>query len=135
MRIGFSTLLLSLATLTSLERINDAASFLPIVEAEDEIYSYEPANNGAGPLWCHGSTCLVRAGNELFATGLETLSDAKPLNNCRWTLFRRGRNGWERISIEDQGRTREPSPLAAFSDGRFFVSGNPTVVMNRETYS
>ena len=32
----------------------------PVVEIESDIYSFEPANNGAGPLWCHGSTIIVR---------------------------------------------------------------------------
>src|SRR6476661_8491681 len=86
----------------------------PVVEAEEDVYSYETSNNGAGPLWCHGSTCLVRTGGELFASGLETLHDAKPLNNCRWLLFTRGSTGWSRIPVEDHGRTREPAPLAAF---------------------
>src|SRR5688572_10029389 len=74
----------------------------PRVEAEEEVYTYEPANNGAGPLWCHGSTCLVRVGEDMFASGLETLRDAKPLNNCRWTLFTRGTNGWKRIPVQDE---------------------------------
>jgi hypothetical protein len=106
-----------------------------VVEAEEDVYTYEPANNGAGPLWCHGSTCLVRTGRELFASGLETLHDAKPLNNCRWRLFTRGANGWSLVPVGDNGRTREPSPLATFSDGRFFLSANPTLLTNRETYS
>ena len=33
---------------------------IPVVEIEEDVYSYEPANNGAGPMWCAGSTCLVR---------------------------------------------------------------------------
>ena len=111
------------------------ASLKPEVELEEEVYSYEPANNGAGPLWCHGSTCLVRVGTNVFASGLETLSDARPLNNCRLTLFRRGANGWERIPVADEGPTREPAPMATFADGRFFLSANPTLVADRNTYS
>src|SRR5262245_61548123 len=53
----------------------------PVVEAEEDVYSFEPANNGAGPMWCSGSTCLVRIADDVFASGLETLKDAKPLNN------------------------------------------------------
>jgi hypothetical protein len=61
----------------------------PVVEIEEDVYSYEPADNGAGPLWCQGSTCLVRIGDDLFASGLETIKGVKPLNNCRWMLFHR----------------------------------------------
>src|SRR5215467_211223 len=65
----------------------------PFVEAEEEVYSFEPANNGAGPMWCSGSTCLVRCGDNLLASGIQTMSQAKPLNNCRWLLFQRGQTG------------------------------------------
>jgi hypothetical protein len=112
-----------------------AAPTQAVVECEEDVYAFESANNGAGPLWCSGSTCLVRVGNGAFASGLETLRDAKPLNNCRWRLFRRGSDGWQPIATDDAGRTREPSPLAAFSDGRLFLSANPTLVTNREAYS
>ncbi|MBI2950042.1 MAG: hypothetical protein HYY23_20610 [Verrucomicrobia bacterium] len=99
----------------------------PVVEIEEDVYTYQSANNGAGPMWCAGSTCLVRIGEEVFASGLETLQDAKPLNNCRWMLFKRGPSGWEKIRVDDTGRSREPSPMAAFADGRLFLSANPTL--------
>ena len=99
----------------------------PIVEAEEEVYRYEPANNGAGPMWCSGSTCLVRIGENVFASGLETLAQRKPLNNCRWLLFQRGVNGWELQQSDPNGSTREPCPLVAFDDGRLFLSANPTL--------
>src|SRR5215831_7020800 len=88
----------------------------PEVEAEEVVYTYESPNNGSGPLWCSGSTCLARIGDEVFASGLETLKDVKPLNNCRWTLFKRGANGWQLEQADETGRTREPSPLAGFPD-------------------
>jgi hypothetical protein len=99
----------------------------PVVEAEEEVYQYLPADNGAGPLWCSGSSCLVRLGKELFASGLETVSEWKPLNNCRWMLFERSKKGWEKKLTDKEGRTREPSPMATFHDGRFFISINPTL--------
>ncbi|UCD50161.1 MAG: hypothetical protein JSW27_21860 [Phycisphaerales bacterium] len=111
------------------------SSLRPIVEIEEEVYSYEPANNGAGPLWCHGSTCLARTGGEVFASGLKTLPDAKPLNNCRWMLFRRAEDGWKKVFVDASNRTREPCPLAGFPDGRLFLSANPTLVPDPNTYS
>lgn len=106
----------------------------PVVEVEDDVYTYEPANNGAGPMWCQGSTSLLRIGDGVFASGLETLKGAKPLNNCRWLLFMRGKTGWENIATDANGRTREPSPLAGFPDGRVFLSANPTLTAV-DTYS
>lgn len=97
-----------------------------VVEVEEDVYSFEPANNGAGPLWTHGNTCLVRIGENLFASSLETLPEAKPLNNTRWLLFRRGHRGWEQVAA-GPGRTREPCPLVGFPDGRVFLSDNPTL--------
>src|SRR5439155_23728399 len=99
--------------------LKDAAlpvKLTPTVELEEDVYSYEPSNNGAGPMWCSGSTCLVRIGDDVFASGLETLKDCKPLNNCRWTLFKRESSGWKLLRAADTGRTRAPCPLAAFPD-------------------
>lgn len=103
-----------------------AADLAPVVEIEEDVYTYANANNGAGPMWCSGSTSLVREGDHLFASGLETVADAKPLNNCRWVLFHRGSNGWDNVRL-DEGRTREPSPLAVFQNGQVFLSANPTL--------
>lgn len=110
-------------------------SFRPVVEVEEDVYSYEPANNGAGPMWCHGSTCLVRIGENVFASGLETLPGAKPLNNCRWMLFRRGTDGWQKTCVDASGRTREPCPLVGFPDGRLFLSANPTLNADPNAYA
>ena len=99
----------------------------PVVETEEDVYRFEPADNGAGPMWCHGSTCLVRIGDDLFASGLETLKDAKPLNNCRWTLYRRTANGWQLQQRDSMDRTREPCPLVALPGARVLLSVNPTL--------
>jgi hypothetical protein len=102
----------------------------PVVEAEEEVYSYKPANNGAGPLWCSGSTCLVHLGDDPLASGLESIQDCPPLNNCRWTLFRRRPTGWELQQADPHDRTREPSPLAGFAPDQIFLSVNPTLRTN-----
>jgi len=104
------------------------------VEAEEVVYKYDALDNGSGPLWCSGSTCLVRIGDALFASGVEKIPDAKPLNNCRWTLFRRSTDGWKRLQA-GKGRTREPSPIVGFGDGRLFLSANPTLVTDPAKYS
>ena len=103
-----------------------AAGLAARVEAEEVVFSYTPADNGAGPMWCHGSTCIVRAGEHLFASGIETLAGAKPLNNCLPLLFHRAASGWDLVH-KDSGRTREPCPLAASHDGKVFLSINPTL--------
>ena len=71
-------------------------------------------------MWCHGSTCLVRIGDHLFASGLETVPDAKPLNNCRWMLFRAGR----RAGSACAWMTDRPHPRAVPAGG---ISRRPAV--------
>ncbi len=140
-RYGVPDLLLALlwlaVPLVAAEEAKAAAlpAVRPMVEAEEDVYSFAPANNGAGPMWCHGSTCLVRIGESVFASGLETLKDAKPLNNCRWTLYKRGSAGWQLLKVDANGRTREPCPLATLPGGKLLLSINPTLVANRTTYS
>lgn len=110
------------------QTISLPARWTVAVEVEEDVYRFEPANNGAGPMWCSGSTCLVRIGETVWASGLETLPGVKPLNNCRWLLFRRSQQGWERVQADPSGRTREPCPLASFAGGPLFLSANPTLV-------
>ena len=104
-----------------------AQPLTPAVEVEEDVYTYEPADNGAGPLWCKGSTCIVRIGDNVFVSGIETLKDLKPLNNVRWLLLERADAGWVLQQRDEGGRTREPCPLAGFPDGRLFLSVNPTL--------
>jgi hypothetical protein len=101
----------------------------PIVEAEADVYGYEPADNGAGPLWCFGSTVVARRGAEAWAAGLETLPDHQPLNNCRWLLFRAANDQWRLQHRDLTGRTREPSPIALLANGELLVSANPTLAL------
>lgn len=103
------------------------AELRPIAEAEDEVYRAQDANNGAGPFWCFGSTCIARLGSDVFVSGLETLKDAKPLNNTRWMLFKRQASGWALQQKDETGRTREPCPIGAFPDGSVLLSVNPTL--------
>ncbi len=103
-------------------------SFKVKVEKEESVYRYEPANNGAGPMWTHGNTCIVRYRNKVFASGLQTLKDVPPLNNTRWLLFERNDKGWKLLLADPKERTREPCPLGLMRDGRLFLSVNPSIV-------
>lgn len=135
MRVSLIAQLCVLPAIASVVSARTHRVLEPTVEIEEDVYDYEPANNGAGPMWCHGSTCLVRVGDDLFASGLETLPQAKPLNNCRWMLFQRQEHRWRKVCFDASGRTREPSPLVGFSDGRLFLSANPTLNADPNAYS
>jgi hypothetical protein len=96
------------------------------VEAEENVYSDTTPDNGAGPLWSYGSSCIARVGDQVLISGTKTIPDAKPLNNVRWQLFQHANEGWE-VASAGTGRTREPCPLACFQEGPFFLSDNPTL--------
>jgi hypothetical protein len=106
-----------------------------VVDLEEDVYQFIPADNGAGPMWCHGSTCLVRDGDRVFASGLETIPTAKPLNNVRWLLFERDPQRWNLVLADPTGRTREPSPLAIFPGHQLFLSANPTLNPDPAAYA
>gem|GEM_PF-241486 len=134
MRTGIRAVLVLLGICLNMALAAEERPLLPIVEVEEGVYTYEAADNGAGPLWCYGATCLVRIGDDVFASGLETIKGRKPLNNCRWLLYKRTEHGWTLLQADPQGRTREPCPLVGFPDGRVFLSVNPTLTAP-DTYS
>ncbi len=103
---------------------------MPRVEVEETVYTYTDPQNGAGPMWCSGSTCLVRRGERVFASGLEVVPGARPLNNCRWVLYERQPDGWQRLRQAVLNLTREPCLLALTGDGRLFLSAHPTLAPN-----
>jgi hypothetical protein len=104
-----------------------AAPLLPAVEVEYLVYRTAPFNNGSGPLWCKGSTCIARLGNEVYANGVEVLTNCEPLNNVRWTLWRLDENGPTLLQADLEGRQREPSPMGVFNNGRLLLTSNPTL--------
>jgi len=96
------------------------------VEVEEVVTSHTPANNGAGPLWCYGSTVIARQGGEVFLSIIETGKDVPPLCNTRWQLWHRSADGWKLEQTEQEYRQREPCPLAVFQEGPVFLSANPS---------
>jgi hypothetical protein len=97
------------------------------VEAEEAIFKYDSWNNGAGPVWCHGNTCMVRYGDKVVVSGMEKLKDQEPLHNMRWMLFERSGNTWKLLLKDEEGRTREPCPLGLINRGKILLSVNPTL--------
>ncbi|UCG56074.1 MAG: hypothetical protein JSU70_14520 [Phycisphaerales bacterium] len=95
-------------------------------ETEEVVTRYTPANNGAGPMWCYGSTVIARRGGYVFLSVIETGKDVPPLCNTRWQLWHRSTEGWKIAQSEQEYRQREPCPIAIFGDGRVFLSVNPS---------
>jgi hypothetical protein len=114
---------------------NDRPNLNPVVEVEETVYRFTSPDNGSGPIWCHGSTCLVRMGEEVFATSQELIPDAKRLSNTRWNLYQRASEGWKVKYQDTDHRTREPSPIAAWpKSNRLFVSTNAVTDPNKPIY-
>jgi hypothetical protein len=100
----------------------------PVVEVEEAVATCEPPDNGAGPLWCYGAPLLVRRGNVVFASVLETGQGVPPLCNTRWRLFARedDAGGWRLVNQAEGFRSREPCPLVSPSPGSLVLSVNPS---------
>ncbi|MHC4088308.1 MAG: hypothetical protein ACYSU5_24345 [Planctomycetota bacterium] len=98
-----------------------------VVEAEDVVTKHTSANNGAGPLWCYGSTVIARKGNDVYLSVIETGKDVPLLCNTRWQLWHRSANGWKIAQSEKKYRQREPCPIGIFQKGAVFLSVNPSV--------
>lgn len=113
---------------------NDLNTIKAIVEVEETVYAPKPANNGADPLWNYGSPLIVRHDETVFISGLETLPNLKPLNNCRCLIYKRNQDGWSIAQADDDGRQREPCPIGIFDKGQLWLSSNPTITA-LNTYS
>ena len=100
---------------------------LPVVQTQYQVYELASPDNGAGPMWCYGSTCLARLGQNVFASGLQLVPNQKPLNNVRWTLYALKDQEAQLLQADPTGRQREPCPLGVFSDGRLVMTSNPTL--------
>ena len=98
----------------------------PVTEVEEVVATCEPPGNGAGPLWCYGAPLLVRQGDLVFASAMETGAGVPPLCNTRWRLYRRDAEGWDLMRHEADFREREPCPLASPGPGKLLLSVNPS---------
>ena len=96
------------------------------VDIEEIVTRYTPANNGAGPMWCYGSTVIARHGSDVYLSAIETGKDVPLLCNTRWQLWHRTSDGWKVEQTEKVYRQREPCPIAVFQDGPVFLSVNPS---------
>ena len=97
-----------------------------ITEVEEVVTRYTGANNGAGPLWCYGSTVIARQGDDVYVSIIETGKDVPLLCNTRWQLWRRSGGKWRIEQSEKDFRQREPCPIAVFEKGPVLLSANPS---------
>jgi len=121
------TLCLSVSTLAgAAPSENEDAGVLCTAEAEEVVTRHVSANNGAGPLWCYGSPLIVRRGEDVFISVVETGQNVPPLLNTRWQLWHRSSGAWTLEQHEQEFCQREPCPIAVTCQGPVFLSVNPS---------
>jgi hypothetical protein len=101
-----------------------------VVEREEAMATCASPNNGAGPIWCYGAPLLVRQGDTVFVSVMETGKDVPPLCNTRWRLFRRedqAASEWRLVRQPEGFRHREPCPLVLQDDNQLVLSVNPSI--------
>lgn len=96
------------------------------VVSEEVVTRTTPANNGAGPLWCYGSPLIVRTGDTVYVSTIETGEGVPPLCNTRWQIWQRKGRKWQLLAQEPEYRQREPCPLVVLGGSRLFLSANPS---------
>jgi len=114
------------STISAADEAGKGQSVHCVVEVEEIVTRYTPANNGAGPMWCYGSTVIARQGGDVFLSIIETGEGVPLLCNTRWQLWHRSQDGWKLEQSEKEYRQREPCPLAVFQKGPVFLSVNPS---------
>jgi hypothetical protein len=102
--------------------------------SESVICPFDNPNNGSGPMWCYGSSTIIRDGNRAFATVPEVGQDVPPLCNTRWQLLCREDGGeWARVNVNTDFNEREPCPLVRLPGGRIVLSTNPAVSLRHRS--
>lgn len=94
------------------------------VIAEEDVYPFVSPNNGSGPLWSFGCTPIVRVGDEVVVSQMETGKDVPLLCNTRWILRHRTKDGWSVVAEADGYRQREPTSLGVTSEGTILLNVN-----------
>lgn len=98
------------------------------IEAEEDVYSFVNPDNGSGPMWSYGCTTIVRLGDRVFVSEMETGEGVPRLCNTRWRLAERIDGGWDVFAEAEGYRQREPAILATLSDTEFFLNVNDSIM-------
>lgn len=98
------------------------------IEIEEDVYSFVSPDNGSGPMWNFGCTTMLRLGDRVIVSQMETGEGVPRLCNTRWRLAERTGEGWKIFAEAEGYRQREPSVLAALSDTAFYLNVNDSIM-------
>lgn len=118
---------LALCSILGLSAIAEAPLPTPVVVTEETAYTLVSPNNGSGPLWSFGCTSIVRQGERVIVSQMETGEGVPRLCNTRWKLIEREDGEWKVIAEAQGYRQREPCPLGITNDGNLFLSVNDSL--------
>lgn len=109
--------------------LNAAAGELSVaVVAEEDVFLFDPPNNGSGPLWSFGNTQIARLGDSVVVCEQQTGKDVPLLCNTRWVLHRRSPDGkWGILAQAEAYRQREPAPVGTTSDNVLSLNVNDSI--------
>jgi hypothetical protein len=107
---------------------SSAQAIAPRVTAEEDVYTLVSPNNGSGPFWSYGCTTILRLGDRVIVSEMETGKDVPLLANTRWRLFERTATGWQLLAEPEGYRQREPGVLATAWPNTVFLNVNDSVM-------
>ena len=85
------------AAVLRVEEKSSQLTLRPVVEVEENVYNFTPANNGAGPMWCSGSTCAVRIDERLRK---EFFPGEKQSHTLQYAILRAGKVVSRRVLLK-----------------------------------
>lgn len=94
---------------------------------EEKVCDYRHTQNGADPMWCFGSTAVMRLCGEVFCTVPQAGFGVLPLSDRHIELYRRRSGGSFELVWRDRRFTREPAPLLRRDDRTLYMTANPVV--------
>lgn len=93
---------------------------------QETICRVRDTKNGASPLWCYGSTAIMRLGDKVVATVPANDNNVLPLADRHIELYAKTGDGpWQKI-WHDMRFTREPAPILRRDDQSIWISLNPS---------
>ena len=93
----------------------------------EKVCDTRPWQNGAGPMWSYGNSCVVRVGDRVFFTTNLVEEGREPHNNTSMVLYEKKDGGPWRQVYDDAGLyQREPCQLLYLGDGRLALFTAPT---------
>lgn len=93
----------------------------------DKICDTCPWENGAGPMWTYGNSCLVRVGDRVFFTANHVQEGRAPQNNTCMVLYEKnGSTPWRQVFCDEGRFQREPCQLLYLGDDRLALFTAPT---------